>query len=270
MLADRIVYLCYFLEESQRYKTSKDFFYDLLENPQSALRSYFDLTMAVLILLSVFVLIYEVKHPLPGYGIWFENLLVIVLISEYLLRLWLYSDSRKTVIAEYEKTRFLNTRFSVARALRMVLLEKWRYVISPMAIIDLLAILPSYRPLRVLRFFLLFRVFKLFRYTRNVNEFSRVLLEKRFELYTLLILVSFVTFASATAIYIFEATDDKSQINTFFDAIYWALITLSTVGYGDITRGSAARPEPRPQRAGSRARRSPSPPRPVPARPLRG
>jgi voltage-gated potassium channel len=122
----------------------------------------------------------------------------------------------------------------------MVLLEKWRYVISPMAVIDLLAILPSYRPLRVLRFFLLFRVFKLFRYTRNDNEFSRVLLEKRFELYTLLILVSFVTFASATAIYIFEATDDKSQINTFFDAIYWALITLSTVGYGDITPQSTA------------------------------
>jgi voltage-gated potassium channel len=111
MLAERIVYFCYFLEESQSYKKTKDFFYDLLENPQSALRSYFDLTMAVLILLSVFALIYEVKNPLPGYGVWFESLLVVILVLEYLLRLWLYSDSRKTVIDEYEKTRFLNTRF---------------------------------------------------------------------------------------------------------------------------------------------------------------
>jgi voltage-gated potassium channel len=105
---------------------------------------------------------------------------------------------------------------------------------SPLAIIDLLAIIPSYRPLRFLRIFLLFRLFKLFRYTRSVNEFVKVLSEKRFELTTVGVFLAFVVLIGATIIYVFESGANR-QIDGVFDGIYWALVTLSTVGYGDIT-----------------------------------
>jgi voltage-gated potassium channel len=87
----------------------------------------------------------------------------------------------------------------------------------------------------MLRLFLLFRVLKLFRYTPSLQQLTQVLNEKRFELYTLGLFVGFMVFASSTGIYLIEATDPRSEINTFFDAVYWAVITLSTVGYGDIT-----------------------------------
>jgi voltage-gated potassium channel len=104
-----------------------------------------------------------------------------------------------------------------------------------LAIIDLLAILPSYRPMRLLRVFLLFRLFKLFRYARSVHGMAEVLSERRFEFYTLAFFMIFVVLAAASAIYVFEGAIQDGSIDTIFDAIYWSVVTLSTVGYGDIT-----------------------------------
>ena len=104
-----------------------------------------------------------------------------------------------------------------------------------MSIIDLLAILPSYRPLRVLRFFLLFRLFKVFRYTKSLNFLMHVFVEKRFEFLTLLVMFAFMVFFAATSLYIFEGAGENPKLESFFDAIYWSVITITTVGYGDIS-----------------------------------
>ncbi len=66
-----------------------------------------------------------------------------------------------------------------------MLAKKIEYVFTPLALIDLLAILPTYRPLRVMRMFLIFRLFKLFRYFNSIKVFASVLVSKRFELITL-------------------------------------------------------------------------------------
>ncbi|MGZ4998192.1 MAG: potassium channel protein, partial [Methylobacter sp.] len=60
MLTRLIVYFAYFLKTSKRYQSAKLFFYNLLENPKSRLKSFFDVFMICLVMLSVFLLIYEV------------------------------------------------------------------------------------------------------------------------------------------------------------------------------------------------------------------
>jgi voltage-gated potassium channel len=111
---------------------------------------------------------------------------------------------------------------------------------SPFAIIDLLAILPSYRPLRILRIFLIFRLFKLFRYSNSVKLFSDILSSKRFELLTLLVFTCLLMFVASVSIYLFEHSVPESNINNLFDAFYWAIVTMATVGYGDIVPHTTA------------------------------
>ena len=151
MLARTLVYFAYLLKTSEHYTQTKRFFYNLIENPQSRMKSYFDIFMVCLVMLSVFFLVYNVEHALTETGEFFEQFVVVVFIVEYLLRAWLYSDSHRIIIEEYEKAKYLNTRFSLFKSLRRIIGKKFEYMLSLFAIIDLLAILPSYRPLRILR-----------------------------------------------------------------------------------------------------------------------
>jgi voltage-gated potassium channel len=230
-----IIKICYTLENSVRYNRLKGHVYDLLENPRAPIRPYFDIFLILLVLVSVWLLIYGVKRDLGGWVNWIEVFAVSIFILEYLLRFWVYNNSHQVIIEHFERAQFINEPFQLWPALGSALVEKLRYMIQPMAIIDLLAIVPSYRPLRFLRIFLLFRLFKLFRYTRSISEFVKVLSEKRIELVTLFIFMAFITFTAATAIFFFEADQQDTQVTGFFDSIYWALVTISTVGYGDIT-----------------------------------
>lgn len=235
MMGRFAVYLAYHLEGSPGYKRWKNFFYNLLVNPRSRVRPFFDMSMMALVTLSVFLYIYETKHGDSLFGEYFEYFAVGVFCVEYLLRLWLHDDSHKIVIEQYEKAEFLNLPFRLWPAFWCILRRKWQYARTPFAIIDLLAILPVYRPLRILRVFILLRLFKLFRYAHSFNEFVRVLSEKRFELYTLAFFLGFVLLTSSSAMYVFEGEVEGGQIRDFSDALYWSFVTLFTVGYGDIT-----------------------------------
>lgn len=235
MLNRLIIYFFYSLKRSPRYRQLKRFFYDMLESPDSAYKRYFDIFMICLVMSSVFLLIYEVNTELNGLDAMFEHGIIALFIWEYLLRVWLCSDSHKVFLKYYEKTKYLNIPFKLRSALWLVIIEKFAYMVTPMALIDLLAIVSIYRPLQILRIFLIFRLLKLFRYFTHIKLLTDVLASKRFELYTLVVFLGFLIFIGTISIYLLEHRYNSSQISDLFDALYFTVVTVATVGFGDIS-----------------------------------
>jgi len=230
-----LINLAYTLESSKRYYKIKHFFFEVLEDENSKKRKYFDIFMIFLVLSTVAILIYEVNNPLLPWLDNYETFAIIVFIIEWLSRLWVSSHARKHIIEDYEKSQLLAKPYEILPSLKKIAKEKFSFIFSPMSIIDLLAILPYYRPLRILRILMLFRLFKILRYTNSIKQFRYVFIEKRFEFLTLGILFLMAITFGSTIIYIYEGAGLNPNIHSFFDAVYWSVITISTVGFGDIS-----------------------------------
>ena len=112
------------------------------------------------------------------------------------------------------------------------------YPFTPFAIIDILSILPSFiffhrafKLLRVSRLLKIMRVFKFIRYSKNIRILATVLHKEKPILLTVFWIA--VGYIFITALFMFNV-EDSEMFETFFDALYWATMTLTTVGYGDI------------------------------------
>ena len=222
------------LNRSGKYKGVKHFLDEVLNNPDNPYKKYVDLTMMFLIVTSVAILVYEVRNPVPEWMDYYDIYLVsFIFLIEYILRLWVHTDFYRLVVEEAKKAKFIGVDYSLKAPLTKAIKKTVAFIFTPAMIIDFLAILPAYRELRILRVFVLFRVFKLLRYTKSINQFIEVLHNKRFELLTLLFLLLFVMVTAGIAIYVFEEHINP-EIETIFDAFYWSLVTISTVGFGDI------------------------------------
>ncbi len=236
-----VVSLAYRLGSSDKYTNYKLFFHNLLNNNTYRYKKYFDVGMIVLILISVGILVYDVtNNPNPTLEFLNNIIITIIFAIEYLLRLWLCSDSSKILIDSYRRDALLKRPFRLHVAIVEIVLSKLKYMITPTAIIDLLAILPFFHALRALRLFVVFRILKLFHYTQNMHHFAQILSTKKFELYTLLTFVGLIVFVSSIIIYTMEARNPNGSIRTLFDAFYWSIVTMSTVGYGDVAPISSA------------------------------
>lgn len=235
MLSRWVVNFAFFLHTYHPYQRTKIFFYNLLENSHYQHKKYFDIFMIGLIFLSVYILIRSVKHELPHGWLIFNNYVIsLIFFIEYVLRFWLHSNSSKTIIEQYESDLFLHRPFSLSGALKTIFFQKMEYVFSPTAIIDLLAIMPFFHEFRLLRIFILFRVLKLFRYAKSLRRLISILASKKFELLTLVVFTMIMIMVSSVLIYVMEANNPESSINTLFDAVYWSVVTIFTVGYGDL------------------------------------
>ena len=131
--------------------------------------------------------------------------------------------------------------FTVEYTLRIVAAERrWKFICSPFGIIDLLAILPFYlslgvdlRSLRVLRWFRLFRALKLLRYNRALRHFgaAMTLVKEQCVLYLMATLL--MVYFAAAGIYFFEHKAQPDKFQSIFHSLWWAIVTLTSVGYGD-------------------------------------
>ena len=235
MLKRWILDFAYYLDTSKSYQKRKRFFYNILENDKNPYKKYVDIFMIMLIFISVGVLIREVNFHVNDYLMFFSNYVIsLIFFIEYMLRLWVSSSISKIIVTRAEHDSFLHRDVNLGKAFKQILKVKLSYMLSLKAIIDFLAILPFFHELRLLRIFILFRVFKLFRYAKSFQTLSSVLATKRFEFLTLGVFASVVIFVASVLIYVMEGNNPDSPINTFFGAIYWSIVTIATVGYGDI------------------------------------
>jgi voltage-gated potassium channel len=151
-----------------------------------------------------------------------ETFSVAVFTLEYVLRLWVI-----TYVPRFAKP----------------VTGRMRYALTPMALIDLLAILPAYLPLffgtdlrlvRMLRIFRLFRLLKLNRYIVALNTLDDVVKSKREELVTIFVMILTMLFFSASLMYVLESEAQPDKFQSIPAAMWWAVATLTTVGYGDV------------------------------------
>ena len=132
--------------------------------------------------------------------------------------------------------------FTAEYVLRIYVADsKPKFVFSFFGIIDLLAILPFYlsfgidlRSLRALRFVRLFRLFKLARYNRAIKEFTSAVKVAKEQIVLFMFITFILIYLSAVGIYYFENEAQPEHFASIFDSLWWAIITLTTVGYGDV------------------------------------
>ena len=116
-------------------------------------------------------------------------------------------------------------------------------MLTPLAIIDLLAILPFYLPMiipldlrfiRAVRLFRLFRLFKMGRYSKAVFILKKVLKEKKEELVLIIFVIFLLLIIFSSLMYFIEKEAQPEAFSNIPEAMWWGIITLTTVGYGDV------------------------------------
>jgi voltage-gated potassium channel len=169
-----------------------------------------------------------------------QFLIVISLITFSIDTLPDLNQSSKTILRNIEI--IIVFIFTLEYFLRIFVADKKSdFIFSFYGLIDLAAILPFYiasgldlRSIRVFRLLRLFRILKLVRYSEAIKRFRRAF-ELAKEEITLFFFVSLILlFLSAVGIYYFENTAQPEQFKSIFHSLWWAVATLTTVGYGDV------------------------------------
>lgn len=186
----------------------------------------FDTILMVLITANVAAVMIETVRPVyqahRTFFLLFDTFSVVVFSIEYVLRVWCCTA---------------DPRFS------RPVLGRLRYMVTPMAVVDLLAILPFYLPFlievdlrvaRSLRLFRLLRLLKLARYSRSLQGLQAVWRMRREELVIAFSFAIVLLLVSSSVLYYVEHEAQPEAFSSIPAAMWWGVATLTTVGYGDV------------------------------------
>ena len=196
--------------------------------PASKAFGFFILTLIVLNVLAIMIeTIPEAGARFGASFRAFEVFSVAVFSAEYVLRIWTITESP---------------------AYARPVLGRLRYMVSAMALVDFFAVLPFYLPfihadlrfIRAMRLFRIFRIAKIGRYSNSLRMLIDVMKKCKEELVITLSVLSFLIVISSSLMYYVENAAQPDKFSSIPAAMWWAVATLTTVGYGDIMPATAA------------------------------
>lgn len=179
----------------------------------------FDTVLIIAILVSVIVVILDSVQTMPA---WTDTM--------FLVLEW-----------------FFTILFTIEYVLRIIAVRKpWRYIFSFYGLVDLLSILPTYLGLfipnaheliviRMLRLLRIFRVFKLVRFLGEADALRHAFIMSRHKIAVFLTAVLIIITIMAALMHVIEFNAGNDDFSSMPQAMYWAVVTMTTVGYGDIT-----------------------------------
>ena len=226
-----MVYIVTLIAHKQSYGDMKKRLYEILErsSPHDIPGRTVDIIIISLIFLNILAVILETVPSIDRqYGELlrlFELISVVVFSVEYLLRLWACTS---------------DARF------RHPVSGRLKFILSPIALIDLLAIAPFYLPmnvpvdLRFFRAFRLFRLFKLVRYSTSMQTLVNVMRKSKGELFITLFALFVLLVIASSLMYYVEREAQPEAFASIPAAMWWGIVTLTTVGYGDVYPITAA------------------------------
>lgn len=184
-----------------------------------------DRCLVTLILVNLTAVVLESMPPLAAsYRVWFDLIeygSLVVFTAEYALRLW--------VAVEHKPLQHLPAGFA-----------RLKYVLSGFGIIDLLAVLPFWlafllpAELQVIVVLRMIRFLKITRYSPAMRSLLEVLYSERRALFGCIVIMLGATLISAAMMHLVEGRVQPDKLGTIPDAMWWAIVTLGTIGYGDV------------------------------------
>lgn len=197
---------------------------EMMHAGDAASARFHALIMGLIVLNVIAVVLGSVDALALRWGRWFdvfEMISVAVFTVEYLMRVWSCTADPRYAHPVWGRVRF---------------------ALSPMALVDLVAVLPSYlvflhldmRVLRALRLVRLVRVAKLGRYSEAATVLMQVLRSKREEMALTFSLLTVLAIIFASLAYFAETDAQPDKFPDIPHALWWAFITITTVGYGDV------------------------------------
>ena len=184
-----------------------------------------DVLLISLISLNVLSLILEtlpsMKHEYKNFFDGFEMISVIIFSVEYIARVWSSVENS-------------------GRNFKHPVWGRIRYMFTPMAMIDLIVIMPLYLglfftvDLRFMRVLRLLRVFKLTRYSASMSLLLQVLADELKSIGAALFVLCMLIIMASSLIYLAEHAVQPEKFSSIPAAMWWAIVTMTSVGYGDV------------------------------------